>query len=165
MNELIEAGYVYIAQPPLYKLRVGSDDRYFEKELQLEEWLVRERLDKIDITDRDGTEVRLTETRLQRLQRTVREYEGWASKLKELHGASAVSYVKDSRLVERPVESLADLETYFTSEVPDDEPHRVELMGSHGGRAPGADHREVDRRGAHHVRSRSRSSRARATAA
>ena len=130
MTELIEAGYVYIAQPPLYKLRVGSDDRYFEKELQLEEWLVRERLDKIDITDRDGTEVRLTETRLQRLQRTVREYEGWASKLKELHGASAVSYVKDSRLVERPVESLADLETYFTSEVPDDEPHRVELMGS-----------------------------------
>ncbi len=130
MTELIEAGYVYIAQPPLYKLRVGSDDRYFEKELQLEEWLVRERLTKIDITDRNGTEVRLTETRLQRLQRTVREYEGWASKLKELHGASAVSYVKDSRLVERPVESLADLESYFTSEVPDDEPHRVELMGS-----------------------------------
>ena len=151
MTELIEAGYVYIAQPPLYKLRVGSDDRYFEKELQLEEWLVRERLDKIDITDRDGTEVRLTETRLQRLQRTVREYEGWASKLKELHGASAVSYVKDSRLVERPVESLADLETYFTSEVPDDEPHRVELMGSTARRPPGADHREVDGSGADHV--------------
>ena len=54
MKELIEAGYVYIAQPPLYKLRVGSDDRYFEKELQLEEWLIRERLDKIEITDRDG---------------------------------------------------------------------------------------------------------------
>ena len=165
MTELIEAGYVYIAQPPLYKLRVGSDDRYFEKELQLEEWLVRERLAKIDITDRDGTEVRLTETRLQRLQRTVREYEGWASKLKELHGASAVSYVKDSRLVERPVESLADLETYFTSEVPDDEPHRVELMGSTDGRPAGADHREVDGRGPDHVRCRSPCSRALVTAA
>ena len=46
MTELIEAGYVYIAQPPLYKLQVGSDDRYFEKELQLEEWLVRERLEQ-----------------------------------------------------------------------------------------------------------------------
>ena len=32
MPELIEAGFVYIAQPPLYKLKVGSDDRYFEKE-------------------------------------------------------------------------------------------------------------------------------------
>jgi DNA gyrase subunit B len=130
MTELIEAGYVYIAQPPLYKLRVGSDDRYFEKELQLEEWLIHERLDKIDIADREGTEVRLTEARLQRLQRAVREYEGWASKLKELYGAATVSYVKDCRLVERPVESLADLETYFRSEVPDDEPHRVEVMGS-----------------------------------
>jgi DNA gyrase subunit B len=130
MKELIEEGYVYIAQPPLYKLRVGSDDRYFEKELQLEEWLIHERLDKIEILDRDGTEVRLTETRLQRLQRAVREYEGWASKLKELHGAAAVSYVKDHRLIERPIETLADLEAYFTSEVPDDEPHRVEVMGS-----------------------------------
>ena len=130
MKELIEEGYVYIAQPPLYKLRVGSDDRYFEKELQLEEWLIHERLDKIEILDRDGTEVRLTETRLQRLQRAVREYEGWASKLKELYGPAAVSYVKDHRLIERPVESLADLEAYFTSEVPDDEPHRVEVMGS-----------------------------------
>ena len=130
MKELIEEGYVYIAQPPLYKLRVGSDDRYFEKELQLEEWLIHERLDKIEILDRDGTEVRLTETRLQRLQRAVREYEGWASKLKELYGPAAVSYVKDHRLIERPVESLADLDTYFTSEVPDDEPHRVEVMGS-----------------------------------
>jgi len=130
MKELIAEGYVYIAQPPLYKLRVGSDDRYFEKELQLEEWLIHERLDKIEILDRDGTEVRLTETRLQRLQRAVREYEGWASKLKELYGPAAVSYVKDHRLIERPVESLADLEAYFTSEVPDDEPHRVEVMGS-----------------------------------
>jgi DNA gyrase subunit B len=130
MKELIEEGYVYIAQPPLYKLRVGSDDRYFEKELQLEEWLIHERLDKIEILDRDGTEVRLTETRLQRLQRAVREYEGWASKLKELYGPAAVSYVKDHRLIERPIESLADLEAYFTSEVPDDEPHRVEVMGS-----------------------------------
>ncbi len=48
MKELIEAGYVYIAQPPLYRLKVGSDERYFEKEHQLEDWLVRERLDKID---------------------------------------------------------------------------------------------------------------------
>src|SRR5439155_25329000 len=66
MKELIEAGYVYIAQPPLYKLKLGSDERYFEKEHQLEEWLIRERLDKIQITDRSGQPVRLTEPRLQR---------------------------------------------------------------------------------------------------
>ena len=46
MKELIEAGYVYIAQPPLYRLKQGSDVRYFEKDHQLEEWLIRERLDE-----------------------------------------------------------------------------------------------------------------------
>jgi DNA gyrase subunit B len=90
MKELFEEGYVYIAQPPLYKLRVGGDDRYFEKELQLEEWLIRERLDKVEVRDRSAEQVKLTEARLQRFGRALREYEGWASKLKEEHGASCL---------------------------------------------------------------------------
>jgi DNA gyrase subunit B len=133
MTELIEAGYVYIAQPPLYKLKVGSDDRYFEKELQLEEWLMRERLAKVEVTDRTGEEGRLTESRLQRLQRAVKEYEGWASKLKEQFGPAAVAYAKDHRLIEHDISSLSDLQTYFESQVPDEEPHRVEVMGPEDG--------------------------------
>ena len=133
MTELIEAGYVYIAQPPLYKLKVGSDDRYFEKELQLEEWLMRERLSKVEVTDRSGEEGRLTESRLQRLQRAVKEYEGWASKLKEQYGPAAVVYAKDHRLIEHEISSLDDLRTYFESQVPDEEPHRVEVIGPEDG--------------------------------
>jgi DNA gyrase subunit B len=133
MTELIEAGYVYIAQPPLYKLKVGSDDRYFEKELQLEEWLMRERLSKVEVTDRSGEEGRLTESRLQRLQRAVKEYEGWASKLKEQYGPAAVAYAKDHRLIEHDISSMDDLRTYFESQVPDEEPHRVEVMGPKDG--------------------------------
>jgi DNA gyrase subunit B len=129
MTELIEAGYVYIAQPPLYKLRVGSDDRYFEKELQLEEWLVRERLAKVEVTDRTGAPSRLTEARLQRLQRAVKEYEGWGSKLREQYGPAAVIYAKDHRLVEHEIDSIADLETYFREQVPEEELHRVEVIG------------------------------------
>jgi DNA gyrase subunit B len=127
MPELIEAGFVYIAQPPLYKLKVGSDDRYFEKELQLEEWLMRERLGKVEVTDRNDEHVRLTESRLQRLQRAVKEYEGWGSKLKEQFGPTAVDYVKDHRLVEHAIETVADLETYMRTQVPEEEPHRVEV--------------------------------------
>jgi DNA gyrase subunit B len=128
MKELIEAGYVYIAQPPLYKLKLGSDERYFENEHQLEEWLVRERLDKVAVLDRSGADARLTESRLQRFGRMVKEYEGWASKLKEEHGAVAVSYVKDHRLIELLVEDVGTLEEYFTSGVPDEELHRVEVV-------------------------------------
>jgi DNA gyrase subunit B len=129
MKELIEAGYVYIAQPPLYKLRIGSEDRYFEKEHQLEEWLIRERLDKIAIGDRSDQSVKLNEAKLQRFQRTLKEYEGWASKLLEQFGAPAVAYVKDHRLVEEGIDSLDQLEAYFRDRVPEEEPHRAEVMG------------------------------------
>ena len=40
MQELIEAGYVYIAKPPLYKLKQGTQERYIEKESELEEVLL-----------------------------------------------------------------------------------------------------------------------------
>jgi DNA gyrase subunit B len=129
MKELIEAGYVYIAQPPLYRLKQGGDERYFEKELQLEEWLLRERLNKVDVLDRDDQPVKLTESRLQRFQRALKEYEGWASKLKEQYGPAAVNYVKDHQVIERDIESVDDLETYMRESVPDAEPHRAEVLG------------------------------------
>jgi len=37
MPEIIEAGYVYIAQPPLYKLTVGKNSEYFYSDAELSE--------------------------------------------------------------------------------------------------------------------------------
>ncbi|MDX6549118.1 MAG: gyrase subunit, partial [Gaiellales bacterium] len=128
MKELIEAGYVYIAQPPLYKLKMGSDERYFEKESQLDEWLIRERLDKVEVLDRNGDVVKLTDAKLQRFARALKEYEGWAGKLKEQFGAVPVTYVKDHRLVEEQIETAADLEAYFRERVPEDELHKAEVL-------------------------------------
>ena len=48
MQELIEAGYVYIAKPPLYKLKQGSRERYIEKDSELEEILLADKWEKID---------------------------------------------------------------------------------------------------------------------
>ena len=36
MNELIEAGYVYIAQPPLYSVKVGTKTRWVQSDAELE---------------------------------------------------------------------------------------------------------------------------------
>jgi DNA gyrase subunit B len=129
MKELIEHGYVYIAQPPLYRLKQGNDVRYFEKDHQLEEWLIRERLDKIDITDRDGAPLKLTEARLQRFQRVLKEYEGWAGKLKEQFGAAVVTYAKNHRLIEQEITSLEELAS-FLQQVGEDETHRVEVVAT-----------------------------------
>ncbi|HRR29559.1 MAG TPA: DNA topoisomerase (ATP-hydrolyzing) subunit B, partial [Victivallales bacterium] len=40
MKPLIEAGYVYIAKPPLYKVRRKKKERYIETEEQLDQYLV-----------------------------------------------------------------------------------------------------------------------------
>ncbi len=52
MPELIEAGYVYIAKPPLYKLKNGKQETYLEKESELEELLLRDKLEQIEVIDR-----------------------------------------------------------------------------------------------------------------
>ena len=44
MQELVERGHVYIAVPPLYRVKLGNKERYIEKEAQFEELLVRERV-------------------------------------------------------------------------------------------------------------------------
>ena len=63
MPELFEGGHIYIAVPPLYKVKLGSQELYFEKDHQLEELLVRERIKGMTVTDRDGNELALTEAR------------------------------------------------------------------------------------------------------
>lgn len=41
MRPLIEAGYVYIAQPPLYKVAVGKEDHYLYSDHELEKFLAQ----------------------------------------------------------------------------------------------------------------------------
>ena len=45
MPELIEKGYIYIAQPPLYKLKKGKQETYAKDDAELRELLVAEILD------------------------------------------------------------------------------------------------------------------------
>ncbi len=45
MPDLIEAGYVYLAKAPLYKVKSGKQDLYIEKESELEEFLLRDKLE------------------------------------------------------------------------------------------------------------------------
>ena len=83
MRELVERGHIYIAVPPLYHVKLGNQELYFEKDSQLEELLVRERVKDIAITSRGGEEVSLTEARYQRFVRALSRARGVAGEARE----------------------------------------------------------------------------------
>ncbi|PSJ80005.1 DNA topoisomerase (ATP-hydrolyzing) subunit B [Neisseria iguanae] len=53
MPELVERGYIYIAQPPLYKAKYGKQERYLKDEFEKEQWLLGLAVDKAKLVS-DG---------------------------------------------------------------------------------------------------------------
>ena len=49
MTPMIEKGYVYIAQPPLYKVKKGKKEMYVDTEEKMDEWLLSEGLDSAEV--------------------------------------------------------------------------------------------------------------------
>ena len=109
MPELFEGGHMYIAVPPLYKVKLGSQELYFEKDHQLEELLARERISEMVVTDRDGNELALTETRWAKLSRELADVDAWQAKLASDYGPAA-SFVVSHRVVESETADARSLE-------------------------------------------------------
>ena len=54
MYEVIEAGYLYIAQPPLYRVRKGKKDMYLKDDAALDEYLTSNAIDKLELVPTSG---------------------------------------------------------------------------------------------------------------
>jgi DNA gyrase subunit B len=118
MRELFEYGHVYIAVPPLYKVKLGKQEFYFEKDSQLEELLVRERFGELDVRDRGDSEVKLTEARWKRFLGALAEFEGWSARLRSDFGHHAADLVVSHRLVEVDVSTPAAAEKAIAALLP-----------------------------------------------
>ena len=57
MPELIERGYVYIAQPPLYKAKRGNSVLYLKDDNEMEDYLIRGGCEDAVLTKRDGEQI------------------------------------------------------------------------------------------------------------
>jgi DNA gyrase subunit B len=56
MPEVIERGHLYIAQPPLYKVKRGSSEQYLKDSKALEDYLVQTGLENTALVLADGSE-------------------------------------------------------------------------------------------------------------
>ncbi len=109
MQPLIEAGYVYIAKPPLYRLTRGQKHRYLERETELEDILLGDKFEKIEVYDRYNKPFKLTDARWKRFSRLLKQYEGWASALRAAHGHGVVTFLEQARLLEEQVTDVDGL--------------------------------------------------------
>jgi len=60
MREIIERGYLYIAQPPLYKYKKGKTEKYIKDETELEVFLLENSLSEAQIVDSSGEQIEKT---------------------------------------------------------------------------------------------------------
>jgi hypothetical protein len=109
MQPLIEAGYVYIAKPPLYRLTRGQKHRYLERESELEDILLGDKFEKIEVFDRHAKQFKLTDARWKRFCRLLKQYEGWASALRAAHGHGVVEFLQQARLLEEEITDVDGL--------------------------------------------------------
>jgi DNA gyrase subunit B len=128
MQPLIEAGYVYIAKPPLYALRQGRKHRYIERESELEDILLGDKFEKLEVFDRFNKQFKLTEARWKRFSRLLKQYEGWAAALQAAHGHGIVSFLQEGRLLEEQITDVDGLLRHVRKDSQNGAPYKTELL-------------------------------------
>ena len=57
MTELVERGHIYIAQPPLFKVKQGREERYLKDQHELDEYLLQSALKGAELLTKEGGEI------------------------------------------------------------------------------------------------------------
>ncbi|HEY5815082.1 MAG TPA: DNA topoisomerase (ATP-hydrolyzing) subunit B [Solirubrobacterales bacterium] len=128
MPELIDAGYVYIAKPPLYRVKQGNQETYLERESELEELLLRDKLEEIEVADAGGKATKLSKSRWQSYTRRAKEYEGWGSSLQAEFGHETVRFLEESSLLDEEVATIAGARKVLGRKAAEGEPFETEIV-------------------------------------
>src|SRR6187431_1530136 len=64
MRTLVDSGYIYIAQPPLFRAKRGRSETFIRDERELEHWLTRRAVESRTVILPDGGSIKSTELEL-----------------------------------------------------------------------------------------------------
>jgi len=98
MQPLIEAGYVYIAQPPLFRVRLGKEQIYLSKDTEVEEFTVARRLEQAEVHGPDGP-LAFDLERYLLLARALREQEQMVARIRAEHGSAVAELARHPLLL------------------------------------------------------------------
>jgi DNA gyrase subunit B len=107
MPELVERGYVYIAQPPLYKVKHQRDERYLKDDLELNQYMLRHALDGAMLLPSAGA-APITGEALGELARKYLVAEAVIDRLSRIIDTDALRAILDGCEIDLGTEAAAD---------------------------------------------------------
>ncbi|NPB08251.1 MAG: DNA gyrase subunit B, partial [Aquificae bacterium] len=120
MPKLIEEGYVYIAEPPLYRVKKGRKELYLKDDREFEHFLFGEIRERGSLTDAKGKEYKGEE--LVRLLIRIKDYEDSYRALVKAKGEEVVNFLLTHRVREEDLRSPArvkEIVDLLSEELPD----------------------------------------------
>ncbi len=95
MTELVERGHIYIAQPPLYKVKQGRDERYLKDEKELDVYLLQSALKGAELDTKTSAGV-LTGEPLTEIAKQVVLTEAVIRRIASLYDESVLRAIQDA---------------------------------------------------------------------
>jgi len=107
MPEMIERGYIYIAQPPLYKVKAGKDERYLKDGAELNAHMLRLALQGSELVPMEGA-APIAGDALGELARSYLLSQAVVERLSRLYDAQALEAVMDGVVIDLTSEAAAE---------------------------------------------------------
>lgn len=107
MSELVENGHIYIAQPPLYKVKQGRDERYLKDEHELDEYLLNSALRDAILVTKEGGEI-LKDDALNSIAKQMVLTEAVIRRIANLYDESVLRAIQDLGDIDLSTEAAAN---------------------------------------------------------